>query len=97
MTTELQNFALTTSWLDQTAGDTSATFTGDSIVNHTYTINGWCEPWYYTPWTTIYRDAEITLKMSEVERLRMAAREDKKLKKILEKFTPYIKVVVDFD
>ena len=39
----------------------------------------------------------ITLKLSEVERLRAAARKDKALKAILQKFTPQIAIEVDFD
>ncbi len=95
MTTELQNVALSSNWLECSDTTASATVT-DFTVTDVTSLN-WVHP-FYTPWTTTtYTHSEITLKMSEVERLRMAAREDKKLKKILEKFTPYIKVVVDFD
>lgn len=58
------------------------------IYNH-----WWYEPWYPIAFST---SPEIELKMSEVEVLREAAQKDKKLKKALQKFTPYIKVVVDF-
>ena len=91
MTTDTQALALNANWLDYT----ETTTTGLTNTS-TYPAN-WTYPLYYQPWTAYVSNMEITLKMSEVERLRMAAREDKKLKKILEKFTPYIKVVVDFD
>jgi len=39
----------------------------------------------------------VTLKLSEVEKLRAAAKKDKKLKDILTKFTGHIQIEVDFD
>ena len=52
----------------------------------------------YTPqvYGYAYRYA-VTLKMSEVEKLRAAAKKDKKLKEILTKFTGHIQIEVDFD
>ena len=55
---------------------------------------------YYTPYIqpiTIERDVKVTLKFSEVDRLRKAAQKDEKLKAVLEKLTPCIEVVVDLD
>lgn len=89
--TEVQSLALDNDWLTTTGG--SETFT--NFHNTVY-------PWYYNPWpyqtiTTTWPSTEIVLKMSEVERLRVAAKDDKKVKKILEKFTHLIRVEVDFD
>ena len=99
MTTDTQALALSTNWLEVSDPTGGTTTTGGANVFTTYTYpDNWTYRWYYHPWPACTHNADdIILKMSEVERLRMVAREDKKLKKILEKFTPYIKVVVDFD
>ena len=54
----------------------------------------WCYP-YYQPWAYSYKP-QITLALSEVEHLRKLAKGDKKLRKTLKKFAPYIAVEVDF-
>ena len=61
-------------------------------------------PWTYTnywwPYYPVYTTSParpIKLKMSEVERLRKAAKDDPKLKAILNKFTEQIEIEVDFD
>lgn len=54
--------------------------------------------WYYPPYNIALREPRpIRLLLSEVERLRKAAKADEKLKAILQKFTGQIEIVVDFD
>jgi hypothetical protein len=51
----------------------------------------------YPAWTyTVSTKVKIRLTLSEVDRLRKAAKDDEKLKAILSKFTPSIEVIVDF-
>lgn len=57
------------------------------------TLGYYPSQWYYTP---CYTTRPIRLGLSEVEKLRQAAKRDAKLKAILEKFTDQIEVVVDF-
>lgn len=52
-------------------------------------------PWYYVYNSPAPRPIKLT--MSEVDRLRKAAKTDDKLKAILSKFTEQIEIVVDFD
>ena len=61
-----------------------------------YTSYGYWWPDYY-PVYTASPTRPIKLKMSEVERLRKAAKDDPKLKAILNKFTEQIEIEVDFD
>lgn len=94
--------ALGDGWLDNgTATVTSGTVTiGDS----TRLECGfwWPQQYEFTyPYTWIYPVVSsparpIKLTMAEVNQLRKAAKGDKSLKAILEKFTPQIEVVVDF-
>lgn len=103
MTTDLQSYSLTAGWLDQTrpkdaANDSGGTLTAGVAVNTTAysqnTSGGWSpNDWYYQPFTA---HCPIKLSMSEVEKLRQAAKRDAKLKAILEKFTDQIEVIVDF-
>ena len=89
-----------------TVGDfTGGSYTGD-IIGFDYGTNYWPKWWdrhhyhYYTPYIqpiTVERDVKVTLKFSEVDRLRKAAQKDEKLKAVLEKLTPCIEVVVDLD
>ena len=81
-----------------------------TISNNTFTIG---DPWPYQPWvytppiynhftTTIChchwcKQPKIRLDMAEVDTLRRAAKKDKKLKDVLEQFTDYIEVTVEFD
>lgn len=95
MTTDLavQAYALNAGWLETGNTTTNLSVSGNS---QTATFSGYCWPsntyWYYpTP-----DRRPIKLGMSEVEKLRSAAKRDAKLKKILEKFTDQIEVVVDF-
>jgi hypothetical protein len=66
---------------------------GTAVFPWTYT-NSW---WPYYPVYTASPARPIKLKMSEVERLRKAAKDDSKLKAILNKFTTQIEIEVDFD
>jgi hypothetical protein len=62
-------------------------------VNYWQTIDGTQVVWSH--W--INPDfPRIRLKLSEVERLREAAREDEALKAVLQKFTGHIEIEVDF-
>lgn len=75
-------------WLDSTTVDVVP------LAN-----NNW--QWYPqdSAWSGTLRTEprKIRLKLSEVERLRMAAKEDNKLREILQKFTGHIEIEVDFD
>jgi hypothetical protein len=51
---------------------------------------------YNNWWYTHPEPRKIRLKLSEVERLREAAREDEALKAVLQKFTGHIEIEVDF-
>lgn len=84
-------YGLNTYWLDQSfpVNTTATNYLTTSGCAGTWT-NGMY--WYYP--VTDHRP--IKLGLSEVEKLRSAAKRDAKLKKILEKFTDQIEVVVDF-
>lgn len=66
--------------------------------------SGYCvgDYWYpylqpiYRPTYVLSGQPKLRLKLSEVERLREAARGDEALRATLNKFTPYIEVEVDF-
>jgi hypothetical protein len=102
--------ACASDWLDCTAPPIPATMTvgnaatntSSASVTTTNTIShgtSWYYGGYWYPYySVISGDARpIKLKMSEVERLRKAARDDAKLKAILNKFTSQIEIAVDFD
>ena len=60
----------------------------------------WCYPTYYPYYYPVYQalpSRPIKLALSEIERLRKAARADEKLKSILAKFTDLIEITVDFE
>lgn len=81
----------------------AGSWSGDRITGPTVRY-GWCYRDYWYPYfypitqtITVEREVRpIKLSMSEVERLRVAAKKDKDLKATLEKFTAHIEVVVDF-
>jgi hypothetical protein len=77
--------------LDSRHWDGGSGCTGQSPWTYT---NYW---WPYYPVYTTSPARPIKLKMSEVERLRKAAKDDPKLKAILNKFTEQIEIEVDFD
>ena len=83
-TNTVNSAALTNDWLNGNVTNTSLTYT-----------NWW--PWYSYP---IYVPAErrpIRLSLPEIEKLRAAARKDKAIRGILEKFTDHIEIAVDFE
>ncbi len=96
-----QSLAVSNEWLNDLVPDTSTHTVSSSLtVGDTFTLGNGCYqtcvyPSYYY-WTTP-APRPIKLTMSEVERLRKAARADGKLKSILAKFTDQIEVVVDFE
>ena len=89
---ETQTMALSDTWLS--TQDNTMTTGGLSFNN--YGSSGWYYtepyPWHWTRW----KELTIELTMTEVEHLRDVVKKDKKLRKTLEKFTPHIKVRVDF-
>lgn len=101
-----QTLALNDDWL---VSDSTALVDGVQVNysnNLGYTslscgCHGWCTcrtVYHWWPSTHVeYRNVSIRLKMSEVDALRRRAKGDAKLRRILEKFTPHIEVVVDFD
>lgn len=100
------NFALKAGWLEaktshNATGMASIGSAANRLGSSTTTTSGlayyqtawYPSQWYYGP-TADRRP--IRLGMSEVEKLRSAAKRDAKLKKILEKFTDQVEVTVDF-
>lgn len=94
----LESYNLVPGWLEavpqQTGGQANWAATVNTSMGSAYA--SWTPSntyWYYYP-SPIHRP--IKLGLSEVEKLRSAAKRDAKLKKILEKFTDQIEVVVDF-
>ena len=88
-------------WLDAqtTGGFVPTTSTGVLTTNcyqpwEPYNWNYWNG---YTYVTTISDARPIKLTLSEIERLRKAAKADDKLKAILAKFTSQIEITVDFE
>lgn len=104
MTTNLEvptqsAYALKPEWLEVKAHGTNnasiaTSFSGNLSGTVTNFWTGWPNNtyWYYP----VPDHRPIKLGLSEVEKLRSAAKRDAKLKKILEKFTDQIEVVVDF-
>src|SRR2546429_2115732 len=97
-----QFLALNDNWLDtahtaktfsSTAGDSENNY--QSNVATTNTKGFWINDYWYPYWTYSYQP-KIQLTLTEVEHLRKLAKEDKRLKETLNKFTPWIQVVVDF-
>ena len=78
------SLCLSTAWLDFTPSDVA-------LWTVTYTLNPDYWPIYYNS-----GQIKISLTLSQVMHLRELALEDKKLRKVLKKFAPYIEVVVDF-
>ena len=61
-----------------------------------YTVP-YTEPtYYYHYWPNWKETVKIRLTMTDVEKLRAAAKKDKTLKKVLQKIGPHIEVEVDF-
>jgi hypothetical protein len=93
-----QTLAVSNNWLDgdlTTSGVVSTITAGSTGLLQGGLTTYQCYPSYYY-WTTPAL-RPIRLAMSEVERLRKAAKADEKLKAILAKFTSQIEVIVDFD
>lgn len=92
-----QSYPLVSTASPNTALNTSsASALGGTVTTTLLYSPGWYNTaygWYCYP-VTDHRP--IKLGLSEVEKLRSAAKRDAKLKKILEKFTDQIEVVVDF-
>ena len=100
--------ACNSGWLDSTAPTISGSVTATNAACTTASVNGCGDTWYYGgywypyyPTVPFYQTAtterRVSLKLSEVERLRKAAKDDPKLKAILNKFTEFIEITVDFD
>lgn len=88
-------------WLN--AGDYNGNYSGGYVPqsqtgylpNVSYTIG---YPWQTYYYYTLPSEARpIKLALSEIERLRKAAKADPKLKDILQKFTSQIEITVDFE
>lgn len=85
--------ALTANWLEQTQTGNYLNCDYQTKYNYYQYPNYW--PWVTQTITVTAQPIKLTLK--EVDTLRALAKEDKKLKTILEKFTPLIEVIVDFE
>lgn len=100
--TQTQSLAVSNNWLNTTTNAANGWTmypVGDPIISPvtiyplgpaTYPIPSYC--YHYTG-----PARPIKLTLSEVERLRAAAKRDAKLKAILAKFTDQIEVAVDFE
>jgi hypothetical protein len=83
--------AVTSNWLDVTPSSD-----GELTIGSTEFSGSYCYwPYYPVYATSVARPIKLT--MSEVERLRKAAKADEKLKSILKKFTQQIEITVDFE
>ncbi len=105
-----QTLGLTANWLNVThtggAGGGynggyggGGTTDGNSISNcfgQAYLSNNYYPYWTYPVYVSS-PSRPIKLTLSEVERLRRAAKADAKLKEILSKFTSQIEITVDFE
>lgn len=101
--TQTQTLAVTGDWLNANGSATGSLVGGTANCNFpdhwnpSITVNwpyyGW--PSYYVSYSGPSRPIKLTL--SEVERLRAAAKRDAKLKAILAKFTDQIEITVDFE
>jgi len=81
-------YTVAQNWLDGSTG-------GEIHPNTTVTNAMNCS--YLTVWPNWYSyPVRIVLKLSEVEHLRKICKNNAKLKEILNRFTPYIEVQVDF-
>lgn len=95
--------ALTSTWLDTTATAATPSFTANlSNLNACAGVNTSTYVWpHYQPgvWWYPYEGPArpIRLGLSEIARLKAAAKRDAKLKVILAKFTDLIEVAVDFE
>jgi phytoene dehydrogenase-like protein len=91
-----QTVGLPENWLDTAPQAAYVPSTTDNSLAVGGNLSGyWTYPTYWG--TTYVEPRKIRLKLSEVERLRMAAKEDKKLREILQKFTGHIEIEVDFE
>ncbi len=102
-----ETLALNNNWLESSQSSNQATqathcmggATGGLTMNgigQTITTYGYYQPWYYPVYySSPARPIKLTL--SEVERLRKAAKADEKVKAILAKFTDQIEITVDFE
>ena len=106
MIQEAQTVTLAADWLEESSDVTAPPMTttvtsglcisGNAVTGNTTVDWGhyWAQPTY---WNVSYTTpTKIRLKMSEVEKLRAAAKRDKALREVLEKFGPHIEVEVDF-
>lgn len=93
--------AVTSEWLNAN-GSTAGSLVGGTTTNCNLPWNPTPVQWPYWGWPTYYYSYSgpsrpIKLTLSEVERLRAAAKRDAKLKAILAKFTDLIEITVDFE
>lgn len=92
--------ALNENWLNATNTSTNCVEISETATSPVVSNSGCVSGWYYNnyPWyithTVSHRPIRLTL--PEVERLRLAAKRDAKLKAILAKFTDQIEVELDF-
>lgn len=93
--------SLPVTWLDASTVQYEPSTTADMTVGGYYT-GGNCYPYttdrwtYYHYWPNWRETVKIRLTMTDVEKLREAAKKDKTLKKVLQKIGPHIEVEVDF-
>jgi hypothetical protein len=96
-----QLLACNANWLDDTqerriqANQTFTSGNSSMVTNSGTYVGSYYYPYYY-PWI-ITNYTPVSLKLSEVEYLRKKAKDDKKLREVLQKFTHLIQITVDFE
>ena len=90
------SYGLNANWLATDTVTTTASTLDGTNSNYANITYDWCAPYYHWSGWHGY-SPKIKLGFSEVNRLRKAAKADKNLKAILEKFTDHIEIVMDFD
>lgn len=98
------NLALSRNWMDSTAAPTvavnamSSQLSSSGIAQMTSNCIDYGQYGYWYPWTisSTTPAKPIRLSLSEVEKLKKAAKADEGLRAILAKFTDQIEVIVDF-
>jgi hypothetical protein len=90
-----QMLACSDCWLD--GGNTALPLTTYQLPNYSL---GQINYWPYAGYYPVYVSSParpIKLLLSEIEQLRKAAKNDSRLKAILQKFTTQIEIAVDFE
>lgn len=93
-----ERFVPTDGWLEQANCMTQMANTSGQMLSSTNCIGTHMPDYTFSyPYWNVPISRPIKLTLSEIERLRKAAKADDKLKAILAKFTGQIEITVDFE